>query len=106
MVADRGILLMLRETVMDEPTIPGELAAINDRLNRGEIRMAAIERDLSANTSATREVVDNTRDLLDAFDALQGAFKVLGWIGRAARPFGWIAAAVAACAGAWAALRD
>ena len=95
---------MPQET-MDEPTIPGELAAINERLNMGDIRMSAVERDLSANTSATREIVDNTRDLLDAFDALQGAFKVLGWIGRGARPLGWIAAAVAACAGAWAALR-
>ena len=88
-------------TGFEPVTVPGELQAIHARLDAGDKRMQSIERDLKLNTDATNTVAANTRELLDAFDALQGAFKVLGWIGKAAKPLGWIAAVIAAAAGVW-----
>ena len=35
----------------------------------------------------------NTKDLVDGFKAVQGAFTVLGWIAKAAKPILWIVAA-------------
>jgi hypothetical protein len=32
----------------------------------------------------------NTKELVDAFQAVQGAFKVLGWIAKAAVPIIWV----------------
>lgn len=90
---------------IDPVTVPGELHAIHERLDAGDRRMQAIERDLKTNTEATQAVQANTRELLDVLAAMQGAFKVLGWIGKAAKPLGAIAAAVAAIAAAWAALK-
>lgn len=40
----------------------------------------------------------NTKDLVDGFKAVQGAFTVLGWIAKAAKPILWIAAAWGATA--------
>ena len=40
----------------------------------------------------------NTKDLVDGFKAVQGAFTVLGWIAKAAKPILWIAGALAATA--------
>lgn len=93
-------------TDIDPPvTVPGELHAIHQRLDAGDRRMQAIERDLKLNTEATEAVRANTAELLDAFAALQGAFKVLGWIGKAAKPLGWLAATVVAIAGAWSTIK-
>lgn len=40
----------------------------------------------------------NTKELVDGFLAVQGAFTVLGWIAKIAKPILWIAAAWAATA--------
>lgn len=87
-------------------TIPGELLeSINERFDRGDKRMASLEEGLRANTAITRRIDDNTREMVEAFAAMQGAMKVLGWIGKAARPLGWIAAAAAAGFSFWSAMK-
>jgi hypothetical protein len=43
----------------------------------------------------------NTKGLVEAFDALQGAFRVLGWIASAAKPILWIAGLVMAAGAVW-----
>ena len=43
----------------------------------------------------------NTKGLVEAFDALQGAFKVLGWIASAAKPILWVAGLVMAAGTVW-----
>jgi len=43
----------------------------------------------------------NTKGLIEAFDALQGAFRVLGWIASAAKPILWIAGLVMAAGAVW-----
>jgi hypothetical protein len=43
----------------------------------------------------------NTKGLVEAFDALQGAFKVLGWIASAAKPILWIGGLIMAAGAVW-----
>jgi hypothetical protein len=43
----------------------------------------------------------NTKGLVEAFDALQGAFKVLGWIASAAKPILWVGALIMAAGAVW-----
>ena len=43
----------------------------------------------------------NTKGLVEAFDALQGAFKVLGWIASAAKPILWIGGLIMAAGAIW-----
>lgn len=40
----------------------------------------------------------NTKDLVEGFHAVQGAFTVLGWVAKVAKPILWIAGAWAATA--------
>lgn len=43
----------------------------------------------------------NTKGLVEAFNAMQGAFKVLGWIAAAAKPILWIGGLVVAAGAIW-----
>lgn len=63
-----------------------------------EARIALVEADI-------RQIRHDTSDMIEMFRALSGGFKVLTWLGKLARPIGYMAACVAAIAGAWATLR-
>lgn len=69
---------------------PHAAKTINARLDEGDARMTRIEDELRANTEATQQVRDNTAEMVEVFKAAQGAFKVLNWIGRAAKPITYI----------------
>lgn len=43
----------------------------------------------------------NTRGLVEAIDAMQGAIKVLGWIASAAKPILWIGGLIMAAGAVW-----
>jgi len=43
----------------------------------------------------------NTKGLVEAFDALHGAFKVLGWIASAAKPILWVSGLIMAAGAVW-----
>lgn len=43
----------------------------------------------------------NTRGLVEAIDAMQGAIKVLGWIASAAKPILWIGGLIMAAGAIW-----
>jgi hypothetical protein len=43
----------------------------------------------------------NTKDLVAAIDAMQGAIKVLGWIASAVKPILWICGVVVAAGAIW-----
>lgn len=93
--------------------------AIGDRLDAGDVRMQRIEgdvatlraqldalrQDLAGNTRATEQVAVNTRELVDLFESFKGAIKVLNWLGKLARPVGYIAAACTAILALWAAAK-
>jgi hypothetical protein len=44
---------------------------------------------------------DNTKGLIEAIDAAQGAVKVLGWIASLAKPMLWIGGLVMAAGAIW-----
>ena len=78
---------------------------INERFDQGSERMAAIERDLSKTHEELRELKAQLADLLEFFGAMKGAFKVLNWLGKLARPTAAIVALGVALAAAWNAAR-
>ena len=43
----------------------------------------------------------NTKGLVEAMKALDGAFKVLGWIASAAKPILWVGALIMAAGAVW-----
>ena len=57
-------------------------------------RLGRMTETLGENTAMTSE-------LLDIFKAVKGGFKVLGWLGTAAKWVGGICAAIAAAYAAW-----
>lgn len=78
---------------------------VNERFDKGSERMAAIERDLKAVTQQLHERNQQLADLLEFFTAMKGAFKVLNWLGKLARPTAAIVALGVALAAAWNAAR-
>ena len=80
-----------------------ERDTIDRRLDKGAQRMGRIESDVAAvraelqdNTRTTNQLAASTADLVEFFEAMRGAFKVLNWIGTLAKPLGAIAALGAA----------
>jgi hypothetical protein len=43
----------------------------------------------------------NTKGLVEAINALDGAFKVLGWVASAAKPILWVGALIMAAGAIW-----
>lgn len=98
---------------MEKPNASGatsahseEIAEINVRLDVGDARMGRIEEDLAANTAATQQTAANTAELVDLFNSFKGAIRVFEYIGRLAKPLGYIAGAAASFAALWAAWKS
>jgi len=47
------------------------------------------------------EIDKNTKGLVGAIDALDGAFKVLGWIASIAKPILWVGGLIMAAGAIW-----
>ena len=47
------------------------------------------------------EIDKNTKGLVEAIKALDGAFKVLGWVASAAKPILWVGGLVMAAGAIW-----
>ena len=56
---------------------------------------------LLAVESKVDNIDQNTKGLVEAMKALDGAFKVLGWIASAAKPILWVAGLVMAAGAVW-----
>jgi hypothetical protein len=57
-------------------------------------RLLAVETKVDA-------IDKNTIGLVDALKALDGAFKVLGWVASAAKPILWVGALIMAAGAVW-----
>lgn len=75
---------------------------VDRRLNDGAATMKALRDELAENTIATKlaqadaeHTKNSTIELVALLDSFKGAMRVLEMIGKAARPIGYIAAAVA-----------
>jgi hypothetical protein len=77
------------QNLPDSLAVAARLADIDQRLARGDARMASIESDLSANTAITREI----RDLMDA---ARLGLRMLGGLGQVAKWSGMVATAAVA----------
>ena len=81
------------------------LQQINQKFDNGSARMAGIERELTATRKELHELKQQLQDLLDFFEAMRGAVKVLNWLGKLAKPTAAIVGLGAACVTAWSAWR-
>jgi hypothetical protein len=58
------------------------------------------ERLLAVETKVD-DIDKNTKGLVEAINALDGAFKVLGWVASAVKPILWISGLVMAAGAVW-----
>ena len=73
---------------VNDVTVESRLEAMEARMAAFEAmhaRMGALETSLSENTKATLDGNRDAREVLEIFQAVKGGFRVLGWIGGAAR---------------------
>ena len=61
---------------------------------------------LKENTDATVEIKANTAELLEVFESFKAAMKVLEWIGKAAKPIGYVVGLGASIAAFWTAMKS
>jgi hypothetical protein len=66
-----------------------------------EVTHEQIYERLLAVESKVDAIDKNTSGLVDALKALDGAFKVLGWIASAAKPILWVGGLVMAAGAVW-----
>jgi hypothetical protein len=57
-------------------------------------RLLAVETKVDA-------IDKNTKGLVDAINALDGAFRVLGWVASAAKPILWVGGLIMAAGAVW-----
>jgi hypothetical protein len=67
-----------------------------------EVTHAQIYERLVAVETKVDHIDKNTKDMVDGFNAVQGAFTVLGWIAKVAKPILWVAGAFTAASIFWA----
>ena len=67
-----------------------------------EVTHAQIYERLVALETKVDHIDKNTKDMVDGFNAVQGAFTVLGWVAKVAKPILWIAGAFTAATIFWA----
>lgn len=77
-----------------------------DEVTVVKLEQARFRVELAENTSATKRVEQNTSEMLDVFEGWKGAMKVLTWIGKAAKPLGYIVGLGASIAAFWTAMKS
>jgi uncharacterized protein YigA (DUF484 family) len=80
--------------------------ALTDEITAVKLEQANFQRLLKENTDATNAIKADTAELLEAFHSLKGAMKVLEWIGKAAKPLGYIVGVCASVAAFWTAIKS
>jgi hypothetical protein len=78
---------------------------IDLRLDDSTHAMKGVRNDLDASILALGSLKKDVSELVDLLHSVKGAFRVLGWIGAAARPIGFIVATCAAIVGLFTALK-
>ena len=77
-----------------------------DEITAVKLEQAEFRHLLKENTDATNSIKADTAELLEAFRSFKGAMKVLEWIGKAAKPIGYIAGLSASVTAFWAAMKS
>lgn len=79
--------------------------SLTDEVTAIKLEQAQFRVEMAENTNATNRIEDNTAEMLDVFESWKGAMKVLNWIGKAAKPIGYVVGLGASIAAFWAALK-
>jgi len=79
--------------------------SLADEVTAIKLEQAQFRVELAENTKATKRIEANTAEMLDVFESWKGAMKVLNWIGKAAKPLGYVVGLGASIAAFWAALK-
>lgn len=80
--------------------------SLADEVTAVKLEQAQFRVELAENTQATKRIESNTAEMLDVFESWKGAMKVLNWIGKAAKPVGWIVGMCASIAAFWTAMKS
>lgn len=80
--------------------------SLADEITVVKLEQAEYRRLLKENTDDTKAIKADTAELLGVFESFKAALKVLEWIGRAAKPLGYIAGACASATAFWAAMKS
>jgi len=92
----------MTERRANDKTTMERFEAIERRLTEGDDLMRQLTDGISINTAAINRVdAEAIAELVAFFSAMQGAFKVLNWIGKLAMPIGAIIGMCTAGWGAW-----
>lgn len=78
-----------------------DLAGILAMAQENRQRLDGLETDLREAISMMQPLVSDTREIVEMFVAFKGAWKVLHWIGKLAKPMAYIVAAFTAMAALW-----
>ena len=80
--------------------------SLADEIAVVKLEQAEHRRLLKENTDETKAIKADTAELLEAFRSFKGAMKVLEWIGKAAKPMGYIAGFCASMYAFWTAVKS
>ena len=80
--------------------------SLADEITAVKLEQSEFRRLLKENTDDTKAIKADTAELLEAFRSFKGAMKVLEWIGKAAKPIGYIAGLSASVTAFWAAMKS
>ena len=80
--------------------------SLADEITAVKLEQAEFRHLLKENTDATNSIKADTAELLEAFRSFKGAMKVLEWIGKAAKPIGYIAGFCASMYAFWTSVKS
>ena len=80
--------------------------SLADEIAVVKLEQAEHRRLLKENTDETKAIKADTAELVEAFHSFKGAMKVLEWIGKAAKPLGYIAGFCASMYAFWTAVKS
>ena len=80
--------------------------SLADEITAVRLEQAASRCLLKANFGAANAIKADTAELLEAFRSFKGAMKVLEWIGKAAKPLGYVVGLGASVAAFWTAMKS
>lgn len=80
--------------------------SLADEITVVKLEQSEFRHLLKENTDATNSIKADTAELLEVFHSFKGAMKVLEWIGKAAKPLGYIAGFCASMYAFWTAVKS
>lgn len=80
--------------------------SLTDEVTAIKLEQAQFRVELAENTKATKQIEANTAEMLDVFESWKGAMKVLTWIGKAAKPIGYVVGLGVSIAAFWTSIKS